>query len=138
VSPLSTQCSILNISQPYRPLWPVTGLALLFFCFTFYLYIIQSFCKLFSECKFLNRKVIFHRVSRYISITQNIMVLTAYFINIYSIIRWIVSITELVEVMTFYCISVDATWCWTHHQIPVATSNIYFLHTGDVEHFNQF
>jgi hypothetical protein len=28
---LSRQCGILNISQPYRPTWPVTGIALLYF-----------------------------------------------------------------------------------------------------------
>jgi hypothetical protein len=33
VSQLSGQCGILNFSQPYRPLRPVTGIALLF---TFY------------------------------------------------------------------------------------------------------
>jgi hypothetical protein len=27
---LSGQCGILNISQPYRPPWPVMGIALLF------------------------------------------------------------------------------------------------------------
>jgi hypothetical protein len=31
VSRLSRQCGILNISQPYRPARPVTGIALLFF-----------------------------------------------------------------------------------------------------------
>jgi hypothetical protein len=35
VSRLSRQCGILNILQPYRPPWPVTGIALLFY-FTFY------------------------------------------------------------------------------------------------------
>jgi hypothetical protein len=34
VSRLSRQCGILNILQPYRPPWPVMGIALLFF-FTF-------------------------------------------------------------------------------------------------------
>jgi hypothetical protein len=33
VSRLSRQCGILNILQPYRPPWPVTGIALLFFFF---------------------------------------------------------------------------------------------------------
>jgi hypothetical protein len=28
---LSRQCGILNILQPYRPPWPVTGIALLFY-----------------------------------------------------------------------------------------------------------
>jgi hypothetical protein len=31
VSQLSRQCRILNILQPYRPPWPVTGIALLYF-----------------------------------------------------------------------------------------------------------
>jgi hypothetical protein len=31
VSRLSRQCGILNISQPYRPPWPVAGIALLYF-----------------------------------------------------------------------------------------------------------
>jgi hypothetical protein len=31
VSRLSRQCGILNILQPYRPPWPVTGIALLTF-----------------------------------------------------------------------------------------------------------
>jgi hypothetical protein len=30
VSRLSRQCGILNISQLYRPPWPVTGIALLY------------------------------------------------------------------------------------------------------------
>jgi hypothetical protein len=30
VSRLSRQCGILNISQPYRPPWPIMGIALLF------------------------------------------------------------------------------------------------------------
>jgi hypothetical protein len=30
---MSRQCGILNISQPYRPSRPVTGMALLFFTF---------------------------------------------------------------------------------------------------------
>jgi hypothetical protein len=30
VSGLSWQCGILNISQPYRPAWPVTGIVLLY------------------------------------------------------------------------------------------------------------
>jgi hypothetical protein len=30
----SRQCGILNILQPYRPPWPVTGIALLFLYFT--------------------------------------------------------------------------------------------------------
>jgi hypothetical protein len=29
MSRLSRQCGILNISQPYRPPWPVKGIALL-------------------------------------------------------------------------------------------------------------
>jgi hypothetical protein len=34
VSQLRIQCGIFNISQPCRPLRPVTGIALLFFTFT--------------------------------------------------------------------------------------------------------
>jgi hypothetical protein len=34
VSRLSRQCGILNISQPYRPPWPVIETALLFSYFT--------------------------------------------------------------------------------------------------------
>jgi hypothetical protein len=33
VSRLSRQCGILNILQPYRPPWPVTGIAFFFFYF---------------------------------------------------------------------------------------------------------
>jgi hypothetical protein len=33
VSRLSIQCGILNTSQPYRPPWPVTGIALLYLLF---------------------------------------------------------------------------------------------------------
>jgi hypothetical protein len=33
VSQLSRKCGILNISQPYRPSEPVTGIALLYFTF---------------------------------------------------------------------------------------------------------
>jgi hypothetical protein len=36
MSRLSGQCGILNISQPYRPPRSVTGIALLFFFFTFF------------------------------------------------------------------------------------------------------
>jgi hypothetical protein len=35
MSRLYRQCGILNISQPYRPTQPVTGIALLFFIFTY-------------------------------------------------------------------------------------------------------
>jgi hypothetical protein len=43
VSRLSRQCGILNISQPYRPPQPVTGIALLFFFFYFFLPFTLSF-----------------------------------------------------------------------------------------------
>jgi hypothetical protein len=37
--PLSGQCGIINISQPYRPSRPVTGISLIFFLlFLFLLY----------------------------------------------------------------------------------------------------
>jgi hypothetical protein len=31
MSLLASQCGILNISQPYRPPWPVTGIAFFFY-----------------------------------------------------------------------------------------------------------
>jgi hypothetical protein len=36
VSRMSRQCGILNISQPYRPPRPVTGIALLYFAYSKY------------------------------------------------------------------------------------------------------
>jgi hypothetical protein len=41
VSRLSGRCGILDISQPQRPPWPVTAIALLFFFF---------FCVVFMVC----------------------------------------------------------------------------------------
>jgi hypothetical protein len=38
MSRLSTQCGILNISQPYRPPWPVMGIALLYYYYYYYYY----------------------------------------------------------------------------------------------------
>jgi hypothetical protein len=35
---MSRQCTILNISQPYRLPWPVTGIHLLYFFFAFFLF----------------------------------------------------------------------------------------------------
>jgi hypothetical protein len=43
--PCSHQCGVLNISQPYRPTRPVTGIALLFF-FAFY----RLLCKRKGDC----------------------------------------------------------------------------------------
>jgi hypothetical protein len=36
--PIAKQCGILNISQPYRPSWPVTGIALFIHLCTFYIF----------------------------------------------------------------------------------------------------
>jgi hypothetical protein len=44
VSWLSRQCGILNISQPYRSPWPVTGIALLFYLRITYLFSLNYCC----------------------------------------------------------------------------------------------
>jgi hypothetical protein len=56
VSRLSEQCGIFNISQPYRPPWPVMGIALLFLHFT---YILTEICSVrrLSDDKFLWKPV---------------------------------------------------------------------------------
>jgi hypothetical protein len=43
VSRVSRQCGVLNISRPYRPPWPVTGIALLFTYFAFITILVQEY-----------------------------------------------------------------------------------------------
>jgi hypothetical protein len=139
VSQLSTQCGIPNISQPYRPPWPLIGIALFFAFYCISVLQIKRVKTMFLVI-YVSRQLIFYkRSSLYTYFSGIIFYGTTSPIKTFSCISKTGSQEQTFTFFSFLCFRRYKMWIYSYFGMPyqyVTNSTIFRLEVKNWDHIH--